>query len=68
MVGRDPNPAFRLLRVPGFEREHMPRLMQFALLHTLAAKNSWVSACLRPEVHEPPQTVDHCRGAQPLEK
>ena len=44
MVGRDPNPAFRLLRVPGFEREHMPRLMQFALVPWLPRTHGFLPA------------------------
>ena len=70
MVGRYPNPPFRLLRVPGFSRNNAKvyesnpqKIMEV----TWAAKHSWISASQRQGVREPPQRGAHCHEAQPIE-
>ena len=78
MIGRDPNPPFRLLRVPGdsFVKAKQQTIMDGVpglpskKNHgwcTWAAKHLLVSASRQQAGREPPQTAVHCREAQPFE-
>ena len=65
MVGGDPNPPFRFLRVPG---DSFVKVKQQTIMDgTWAAKHSWVSASQQQAGRELLQRAAHCREARPFE-